>query len=273
MTPDDHYTRRTLLAGIGAFGAVSTGDWLHRDADPAYTHYTYAQTTEDTDDARLRVAWQETYNGAFKQHQNGTAAANATDALDPQKAPRYVEESSGPVIELADVLPGDRGRLAIGIRAGEVPDDEEWIDVWMRLTLTTNHENGVTDPESVSPVEDDPPGPSSGDDDSTRPLGTGELAEALSVTAWIDAGTTGIGRCDGTLGVGESPIVDDSLVAADATLSGGRRVAECLDQGDHRCVGLTWGLMSGAGNAVQSDAVTFSIEFFGQPCGGSNPWS
>jgi hypothetical protein len=251
---------------------VSTGVWLHRGDDPAYTHYTYAQTIEDTDDARLRVAWHEQYNGTFQEHQNGTAPTSATTALDPGSSPLYVPEADGPVIGLPNVLPGDGGRLAIGLFAEDLTEDDQGVDVWMRLVVTENRENGVTEPESEAPAEDDPAGPTSGDDDPGQPLGTGELADAMSATVWIDSGMAGIGRCDGALGVGETPLAEGTLTAVADELESGRRIASCLPQGQKRCVGLTWELAGAVGDAIQSDSVAFGVEFLGQPCDEPNPW-
>lgn len=250
------YTRRQLLGGITALGAVSTGAWSIRRSSPSPTYYTYAQTT-DSDDRRLRVSWHETYNGEFQEHQNQTSATNATSALDPDQPPAYIEGTSGPVITLTDVLPGDRGRLAVGLLAADIPDTDEGIDIWMRLVVRENNENGITEPEATA---------------SQESPGSGELANLMSTTVWFDTGLAGIGQCDGTLGVNESPLADGSLVAVGEQLSDGVRIADCLAQGNRRCVGLKWAIGDDAGNAIQTDSVVFDLEFFGQPCDADNPW-
>jgi hypothetical protein len=112
-------TRRKLLASLGIGGAgVATG-FIARDG-PAYTNFTYAQSPAGDD--RVTVAWYETYNGSLLEHQGGTTDATANDTLDTTQQPLYVPEVSGPVIRLGNILPGDRGRLAIGLSLAERPD-------------------------------------------------------------------------------------------------------------------------------------------------------
>lgn len=65
------YNRRTVLAGLGAVGAVALGTGAVTARRPPYTHVTYAQTETDTGGIRLSVAWYETYNGEFQEAQNG----------------------------------------------------------------------------------------------------------------------------------------------------------------------------------------------------------
>ena len=101
MTP---LTRRRLLASVGIGGLTAAG-LAAADRRPAYTSYTYAQssagggsdgasTTGGTDGAgdeaaadgasSVRVAWYATYNGHLLDHQGGSNDTAVTAALDPE---------------------------------------------------------------------------------------------------------------------------------------------------------------------------------------------
>jgi hypothetical protein len=266
-------TRRQLLAAVGVAGVGTglAGAGLARATarDPPYTRYTYAQAG-DTDERRLRVAWYETYNGQFVDSTDGTGDPDTV--LDPAAEPTYVNDP-GPVIQVAGALPGDSGQLVVGLEADEVDTDNEGVDVWLRLSLNADLENGVNEPESLAAGEDDPLGPASGDDTGT---GTGELGEAVQVRLWKDGGFGGVNACNGgSPDINETVLANDSLagVAATSDLADGARIVDCLAQGATRCVSLTWEIPRDAGNQLQGDSVDFDIEFVGQSCGGSDPFA
>lgn len=268
-------TRRRVLAGVGSLGfaAAAAGGGLpaRPGRSPPYTRYTFAATGDDTDDGRLRVAWYERYNGALVETQGDTTGANASTVLDPATPPTYVAEAPGPVVTVGNVLPGDSGLLAVGLLAERVEGATD-VDVWLRASLDGNCENRVTEPESKDPAETDPLGPPSCPDEPG--LGTGELAGAVRAAAWLDAGLAGVGACDGALGPGETPLASGSLgdVLRAPALADGTRLAACLAPGDHRCLGLSWDLPADAGNDVQGDSLSFSLEFAGVPCDSTNPF-
>lgn len=274
MDPDRTTTRRGVLAALGAAGVVTAGAGaLGRDRTPPFTRYSYAATPDgDTDDGRLRVAWYESYRGTVQERQNGTAggngaAPNASRTLDPAADPQYVAEANGPVIALHDVVPGDTGRLLVGLQTatgddaggsgaesgGTAGETTEGVAVWLHADIAQS-ENGVIEPEANAPGE----GPG------------GELGEAVQTTFWLDDGL--LGSCDGTLGVDESPFVDDTLAGSAAALADGRRLVDCLAPGDRRCVGIAWELPETVGDSVQTDRVTFDLVFAGVPCGSENPF-
>lgn len=243
------FTRRSVLAGaagLGAIGATGTGlGWFgHRP----YTHYTYAQTVGDTNDAVLRVAWYETYNGRVVETQGGTDSdANAT--LDPATDPQYVGEAPGPVIDLIDVVPGDSGSLVIGLQAVE-----ESARVWFRPTVADTDENGINEPEAKA-------------GDTSDSLG--ELQDHVSVRIWRDTGAfdSGIGGCDGRfLGDPELTSGATPLGEVGTTFEDGLLLVDCLRAGENYCLGLSWDLPADTGNEIQTDSVAFSLQFVGIPC-------
>jgi hypothetical protein len=253
------YNRRSVLAAVGAAGAIAFGAQSVRARDPPYTKYTYAQT--DGEGGRLSVAWYETYNGEFQEAQNGSAEENATRVTDPAVAPYYVAEATGPIVTLGNVLPGDSGAVLVGLLAERVPEQDEGMDVWFRPVLTGNFENGVTEPE-----RDD------GDDTETGTT-AGELADFLIVRFFKDDGL--IGGCDGRFWIDDTPITPAAPMASvfDSIDDGVKLTDGCLLKGERRCIGFTWELPKDTGNVVQTDGVTFDLEFVGLGCGSSNPWT
>lgn len=255
------YNRRTVLASLGAVGALAVGSNALRQRRHPYSYYTYAQS--DTEGVRLSVAWYETYNGEFQEATNGSTETNATVVTDPTQAPVYIAEAPGPIVTLSNVLPGDSGTVSIGLLAEQVPPSLEAVDVWFKPTLTSNAENQVTEPEARDPGEDGT-GTSGWD---------GELAEALEVQFFADDGF--IGGCDGQFWLTDTPITPEGslgstveLIEDGVELTGDR----CLAQGERRCFGFTWHLPASVGNLVQSDSVEFDLAFVAVECNSGNPF-
>lgn len=249
------FTRRRLLAGVGAVGGSLGATRLLTGPTRAYTSYTYAGSRTDEDATRanheLRVAWWATHNDTLVSAQ-GDGATDASSALDPETSPAYVSDADGPVLQTSNVLPGDEGRLAIGLEAS-LPE-EDAIAVWYRLRLLAHDENGVNEPER-----------NAGD---TTP-NEAELLDWTTVTVWEDTGT--VGACDGRLtSPVESPVDGGSGTLGDvlSALSAGRRFDTCLEDGDRRCLALHWQLPADDPdvNVVQGDSVAFSVEFRTTPC-------
>lgn len=231
------YTRRGVLASLGLGGAGAASLAILSDSSP-YTDYTYAQSTGDD---RVQVAWYELYNGRRLEHQGGTTDATANDTLDPAESPRYVPEVSGPVISLQNVMPGDHGRLAIGISLAERPEGSGPLTLDLTGRLLTSAENGRTEPERKA-----------GDTSDTD----GELPAALDASVWIDDGPF---ACDGSPLL-DPTIAEGSLDAVFDTLSSGFRLCEaCFRTRTAYCLGVRWTLPESTGNAVQSDGVTFEL--------------
>lgn len=258
-----HVTRRRVLAATAGLSMTGLGLSDHLASRPAYTHYTYAQTDE-TGDGRLRVAWVEFYNGSVLEDQQASNETNATRILDPETAPTYVDEPTGPVVAIQNAMPGDRGALAVGLLVEDLAEGEDGMDLWVRATLTENAENGVLEPETKSPQEDDP-----GDGSSA-----GELGDTIQTRVWRDSGVAaGVGACNGAFDPGEDVLQQGTAVETMAALDDGVQVAECLPRDAHRCFGLEWVLPSSVGNQVQTDSIGFDLTFVGQSCGRGNPFT
>ncbi|MFB6163935.1 MAG: hypothetical protein ABEJ31_02140 [Haloarculaceae archaeon] len=261
------WTRRRLLASVGLAGAaVGSGavTAMGAGAPLSYTSYADAQTADP--DARVTVAWQETYNGTVLETQAGPGDGGATATLDPAREPRYVPSAGGPVVTLGDVLPGDDGRLAVGVNVESVPETADGIDVWISLDLSSDAENGVTEPEAAA-------GDRAGDG--------GELADALAVTVWDDRGVGGLGARDGRLSQFpvdgalqlEPVLAEGSLRAAADALAPGQQLGHsCLTAGEGAALGFEWALPPDVGDAVQSDAAGFDVTVAAVACGTANPF-
>jgi hypothetical protein len=264
-------TRRELLAGIGV-GTLGVGSLSLVPSSPQFRQYTYA-SDGDVDDRRVRVAWYERYNGAFRETQGGTTDPGFDDTLDPDSAPGYADEAtyvtdgSGPVLNVGNVLPGDEGTLVVGL---EVVDDGDFVaeplDIWLQARLTVDSENDITGPERAA-----------GDTTATD----GELDDQVVVELWRDGAP--LGSCNGRqdfLESLESPIVARSplSVAFDPTSdigdADGRRILASLAPGQTRCLALSWAFPeSTATNAAQGDGVTFDLDFAGVPAGAASPFT
>ncbi|MEZ3145329.1 hypothetical protein [Halobaculum sp. MBLA0143] len=244
----DRQTRRGLLIAVGGLTATVAAVGDRRSSPWGYS--VAADPDGDTDDTRLRVAWYTRYDGVVTT-QDGSV--DAETALDPDQTPAYREEAASAVVTVGNVVPGDDGRLAIGLLAADRPNDDEGVAVWLRPSLTES-ENGVTDPEAAA--SDEGPG--------------GELGAALETVVWRDDGL--VGACDGTQGIDEPTVAEGSLRGTVAALSDGYRVADCLSQGSRVCLGLSWSLPADVGDYVQTDEARLDLVFAGVPCGSPNPF-
>ncbi|WP_197425407.1 SipW-dependent-type signal peptide-containing protein [Halobacterium sp. CBA1126] len=97
-------------------------------------------------------------------------------ALRTRNADTYdaADESPNPLVDLADVKPGDFGELTLSFHLCETSGY-----VWLQGELASNAENGVTEPEADSPDEDgtlESPGES------------GELLDVVQTRLWYDDG-------------------------------------------------------------------------------------
>jgi len=255
------YNRRTVLAGLGAVGAVAFGSQAVRGREPPYTHFTYAQS--DTEGGRLSVAWYETYNGDFQEATNGSTETNATIVTDPDLDPLYVPQATGPIVTLGNILPGDSGSVIIGLRA-EALSDEQPMAVWFRPALSGNAENGFTEPELKDPAEDET---ATGDQ-------AGDLADALQVDFFNDDGI--IGGCDGQFWLTDTRVgPEGSMQTVFDALSEGVLLTDdgCLGVGEGHCFGFNWALPAQTGNLVQTDSVTFDLAFRAVTCESTNPFT
>jgi hypothetical protein len=274
-----HVTRRQALAGIGALGVLAVAPRAVRAArgDPPFTRYTLAQTDAGPD---LRIAWYETYNGVYREDSDrftGGPGLDPTAAAfnDSATAGRFVDTTAdaggdavnaGAVVDLGDVLPGDEGVVVVGLLAGGAD-----ATVWFRARLDATPENGRVEPERAAGDTSDE---------------AGELQDAVTVELWYDNGV--VGGCNGVIDASESLVtglsglgsVDGSLAAVAAETAEGVELdfgpldSGCLPAGVERCLGVRWSLDESVGNAVQTDGVSFALEFATVPCGdATNPFT
>lgn len=150
------------------------------------------------------------------------------------------------IFTLSDIKPSDNGRLKFSLH---ITDNPAWACV---LFNGTDDENGLKEPESQL-----------GDTDAT-----GELSDAISVTAWIDGGDGNFTGSD-TI-VYNGPLKNLKIVAADS------ETADAIAAGGTRWVAMRWcaGTQGGApdfacdGEAMtsvaQSDKYTADILFYAE---------
>jgi hypothetical protein len=265
MTHSSRFTRRQVLASIGAVGLVTSGARVVGAVrgSPPYTHYTYAQTDEGL--PNLQIAWYERYNGTILERSSSGLDATNESFEDAADADEFVDDEAagyvdtGPVVSLTDVMPGDSGVVVVGLLLTDRPGD-----VWFLPEAPPSgyKENGHTEPErmanDVTPDE-------------------GELQDELEIEVWYDDGLLGFGGCDGTQNAGESTVSDGRGDVAGALRevyerfvldsdTNGIRLFDCLETGESRCIGVRWRLPEETGNHVQTDGVDFSLRFAATEC-------
>jgi len=262
-----YLTRRGVLTALGGVGlGTVAGRRLVAGRRPPFSRYTLAQPTAGS--GSLRVSWYERYNGEPIEGSGGVDA-DAVDTLAPETAPTYVDEAPSAVVSLDDVLPGDSGTLVVGLQAVDAD-----LNVWIRPRITADAENGQTEPELLAEGADAD--------------GDGELDSLTEVAYWLDNGVV-FGTCDGERGLFEPQLVTAADTAAAGTFGavtddfgdgvrlpfdGGESCPDALPAGGNRCVGFQWAIPESAGNLIQSDALSFDLEFVATACGDdANPFT
>jgi hypothetical protein len=258
-------TRRKLLAGA-AIGLLGSGSLALNGSRPGAIDIRTAALA-DTTDQLVRVSWYERYTGVFRETQAGTTEATMEATFDPDRAPRYVEDATavtdatGPVLSLANLLPGDSGTLVVGVECVENSAlIDQPVDLWLHTAVTGDEERTLGRPETVA-------------GDNTP---DGELDEEVVVDLWRD--TSPFGACNGRQDEGELPIHDrgtvrESFGTASPSGSGnGVRVYDEFAPGEHWCVALGWSFDTLATNRSQGDAVTLDLTFGAVPAGTESPF-
>jgi len=183
---------------------------------------------------------------------------DAYDPLDPPEDPcpdgLGDADRSPPVIELADVKPGDFGSAVFDFALCDNPGF-----VWLRGRLRAASENGVTEPEADSGEEED---------------GVVELLDAARAAVWVDDGD-GIQDGDESLvASGTLRQVLNALAAGEGLGLPGDEDAEefggegrnCFSAGTTHSVVFAWRVPVGVGNQIQSDRVEFDLGFYTEQC-------
>lgn len=267
MTYGSPLTRRKLLAAIGGVGLLAVGPRVvgALGHDPAFTQYTYAQSTGPN----LRVAWYERYNGTLAEESNrftdGAPLTNDSDSFNASGDDgRFVDVTgpdavaAGPVLSIPNAQPGDGGLLLIGLRA-----DGADARAWLSIEAYEFAENSLTEPERT------------GGDGTTDGTATdaGELQDYVDVECWYDTGRLGVGSCNGRRDFSEEAFVaSGTLAEVSDALSGGVPLTfglvgdPCIDAGTQRCLALRWRIDPSVTNVIQSDSARLDIAFAATAC-------
>ncbi|MFB6169870.1 MAG: vWA domain-containing protein [Haloarculaceae archaeon] len=260
-------SRRKVLGGLGAVGLASAGAGLGTSALFSDTEV-FQNNTLEAGEMNLVVD----YHSHVDQGTHGVFSVSGTNDGG--------DDSGEPITsELTDVKPGDNGLLAFCF---EVVDNPGYL--WLCGDLTGNDENGQTEPEADVDTTFGDPGP-----------GEGELAQSIVVDVnychvaddLSAAGEAGFDPADvsfvadlfdGTLAEfldaidGGQPLDADGNADAGETgfLTPGDQ--ECFAgtadaaAADNVCVCIDWEVPETVGNEIQTDSVTFDVEFHAQQC-------
>jgi hypothetical protein len=234
-------TRRDVLAGIGATG-LATVAGLGVGTGDAVVYPVSAQT--ESNGFTLEVDWRETYNGEVLED---TRAADWT--------------STGPVISLTNVLPGDSGTFSF--RIGVADGEETSVEPQVAFDLTATPENGRNEPERQA-------GDTSPND--------GELEDVVEAQIWEDEGFLDqpIFGGDNAERDGE-PLVREGAEGtladvADALPTDDPVSLGCLDGDETVTVALAWEFPRELDdrdiNITQGDGATFDLQVYAVSCDG-----
>jgi predicted ribosomally synthesized peptide with SipW-like signal peptide len=305
-------TRRKLLAGLGAAGLASTGAGLgtsayFTDSEP------FDGNSLAAGELDLKVDWQQYYYGPgrseayapagrpyvsafpdFYRNDPNDRSQRATDAFgfpiqevdgvkdpimsraelasrgvpDPEAAfrsqfadvPDYFEQTDRvALVRLFDVKPGDSGEVVFSLHLFDNPGY-----VWLLGELVSDEENGQTEPEAG--------------DDPTDAADAGELAAAIRAeVVAVDVDDAFPNFDEEVLLSGSLRTVLETLSTAGVPLDGDPTTAgrDCVPDSTTQYVAVRWELPTTVGNEVQSDVLTFGLEFYAEQCrhsdGTTNP--
>jgi predicted ribosomally synthesized peptide with SipW-like signal peptide len=178
----------------------------------------------------------------------------------------------GPVVEIGDAKPGDRGAVNYSVHLFDEPGY-----VWLQGEPTRVAENGHTEPEAASPEETGSPTESMTTNQAATldNLLTSniELLDAVQTRLWYDQDN------DETVDSGEQEFFTGTLrelfehVRDGIPLDGdpSTQARDCFPQdqpGDEqaRYVGFEWWIPTEVGNEIQTDRVRFDLRFAAVQC-------
>ncbi|TKX56132.1 hypothetical protein EXE42_00810 [Halorubrum sp. SP3] len=242
---DHSINRRRLIGMLSGTGIAAFVGLGYAAGDPI--RYTYA-SSHSCDEYTLDAEWRETYtrNGETTLLEDTTPDGSGSEPDEPG------------LIQLDNVLPGDRGTVSFSLTADRTnPDASDTVSPTLGIDLTDRAENGLTDPEEAA-----------GDTTET----VGELQEYLQVTVWKNTGILGIdalGADDLTQQITEPTLSEGTLadVAADLSDEELGTIDATVDD-DSVSVTLRWEFANDAHiNEAQTDSVTFALDI---GCGGDS---
>jgi hypothetical protein len=161
------------------------------------------------------------------------------DGQDGTPSTGHLADVSLPPVAVTDLVPGDGARLTVDLELVGGP-----ATLWLRARADAFEENGRYEPERAA-----------GD---TTP--EGELQDHLQVTLFVDADG------DGLAGPGDEVCYSGPAVGLNA-LAGGMPLAggACLPPGRVTLV-CRWHLPEGTPNTVQTDGLSFGLDFAATDC-------
>jgi predicted ribosomally synthesized peptide with SipW-like signal peptide len=243
-------TRRQILGGIVAVGATGAG---------AAAGTTALFGDEESFDGNDVVAGELDLEVAWRSRRPDGTVETSSDFPDPSG------DADAPIVDLADVKPGDSGRIEFVLR---IDDNSGYVS--LLGAERADEERGETEPERASSVGEIPVG-SEGeldefvettvaygefDGDRIRPTTPAYTASLASLVALGGVGT-GL-PLDGARSL---PVEDLVLGAAPEPFAGGTLHGLSVD----------WTLPEAVGNSVQTDRYEFSIGFYAEQARNNRP--
>lgn len=206
--------------------------------------YTYA-SSHGCDDYTLDAEWRETY----------TSDGETTLLEDTTPDGTGSEPDEPGLIQLEDVLPGDRGTVSFTLTADRTNTEaSDTVTPTLGLELRERAENGLGEPERAA-----------GDTTDT----TGELQDYLRVTVWENTGILGVdvlGADDLTQQITEPTIAEGTLEEVAGSLNDEPLGTIDATTDESVSVTLRWEFVDTDDiNVTQSDSVTFDLDI---GCGG-----
>jgi hypothetical protein len=240
---DFDINRRRLLGVLGGTGVAAYLGLGYATGDPV--RYTYA-SSHSCDGYTLDAEWRETYtrDGETTLLENTTSSDGAAPG-------------GSSVIQLSNVLPGDRGTVSFTVTADRTDTDaSDTVSPTLGFDIVETAENGLIDPEEEA-------------GDTTE--NTGELQEYLDLTIWENTGILGVdalGADDLTQQITEDTIAEGTFAEVADALNDEPlgSINTSADSDESVSVTLRWEFADDAGiNETQTDSVTFTLDI---GCGG-----
>jgi hypothetical protein len=247
-------SRRSVLAALGAVGAVSAGAGLATtsflsDREP-FAATMAAGAVDLKTGVTVRHAYTldgESVERVLVERPPGLddwVAAIADGTVDCTTDGLADGDAPGPVV-LDDLKPGDRGRLTTSLHVCANPS---YLSVRIVTLDSTDDRTGTDALETAA-----------GDTDAD-----GELPEALRVSLYVDDGCDGVPDGDRLFPTAGAPTADSlaDLVAATAEglwLGAGPDGTTVFAPGETVCVTLEWHLPETVGNEALTDTVVFEV--------------
>jgi hypothetical protein len=229
--------RRKLLAAIAGTSVATFAGLGYATGDAV--RYTKA-SSENCEDYTLDAEWRETYtrDGETTLFEDTTDSGSGTEPDEPS------------IIQLGDILPGDRGTVSFKLEADRTNTNaSNTVTPTLGLNLTETAENGINNPEREA-----------GDTSENN----GELQEYLQVKVWENTGILGfdaLGADNLTQDLSEPTIAEGTLEDVAGDLNGeSLGEIDATSDGDSVSVTLRWEFTdSGDINETQTDSVTFDL--------------